>query len=104
MPGRLAGQQDVVAAVQRRETRTGDQARQQAAFLEVDGGIVPRMEHQRWCGHLRGQIAHVKVVKGFAEPDGVLRRGGHTHQVIEPAGLWACMSPYVVATRGTWAG
>ena len=87
LPGRLALDQDVIAALQRHEARAGNFGGEQPALLERNARVAARMHDHRRHSHARQQRAHVDFAERFenARRDLRLRRGAH--QVAEPAHL-----------------
>src|SRR3954454_20612655 len=80
-PGRLALEQHVVPALERRELRAGDERRHQASLVEWDERVVARVHDERRYAELRSEACHVEPVAGGAKPGGDVRRGGAACQL-----------------------
>ncbi len=86
-PGRLGLEQDVVAAFQRDERRSGNVRRQLLALREGHRLVVARMEDQRRGRHLGQQLANVDRAERPLQPHRILGRGGLALHLVEPAHL-----------------
>ena len=87
MPGRLTLQHQMVAAFERNEARPWNTGCEASSLLEGLNGIVPAMKDQGRHADPRKQLAHVDVVGGVTEPNGILRRCGEPLQIIKPPHL-----------------
>src|SRR3954469_12782297 len=86
-PGRLALEQHVVPALERRELRAGDERRHQASLVEWDERVVARVHDERRYADLRSEACHVEPVAGGAKPDGDVRGGRDACELVEPLEL-----------------
>src|SRR5680860_396319 len=88
LPCRLVREEDVVASLQRHETRTGDGGRHQPSLFERHGGIVMCVQHQRGGDDLSNQVGDVDLLPREPHLRCGRRRCGHPLQLVEPLHLF----------------
>src|SRR5215467_2690243 len=67
-PGRIAWQENVVAAVERHEPRSGDAACNEPTLLEWASGVVTAMQNQRRRGDLREEVDDIDASDPLQQP------------------------------------
>src|SRR5436190_19199338 len=81
LPARVARQNDVIAAFQGHEARTGNTGRQPAAFLERLHGVMAAVKHERRRLNARKQVCDVDEVHRVTQPHRIVRRGCYALQI-----------------------
>src|SRR5262245_6476811 len=82
LPGRFAGQQDMIAAFKQHKSRALDETRQQPAFLERNHRILTAVQDKGRTADLRRDVTHVGAHKGAKQPNCVRRRGREAQQLV----------------------
>jgi len=75
-PGRITGQEYVVAAVEREEPGSGNAAGDESALLEWYRGVIATMQHERGRGDAREKVEDIEFSKRPQQPGCILGRGG----------------------------
>src|SRR5215813_13274618 len=86
-PGRIAWQEDMVAAIEGDKPGTGDTAGDHAPLLEWERGVVSAVQHQRRCRDRWQEVEEIEIAERSLQPDDILGRCGDSLQIIEPAHL-----------------
>src|SRR4051812_6075707 len=73
-PGRIARQENVVAAVEGNKPGTRDQAGDHAPLLERKSGIVSAVQHKRWRRDARQEVAQIVIAERLLHPGCILGR------------------------------
>src|SRR5437762_10850460 len=87
-PGRVARQEDLVAALKRDELCSRNAAGDQLAWLQWRSGIIAAMQDERWRGDAWQKIEDIDFSTRLQQPGRILGRDRDSLQVIEPAHLF----------------
>src|SRR3977135_68863 len=86
-PGRVAGQEDVVAAIEGDKPGTRNKAGDQAPLLEWQSGVVAAVQHQRRRSDAWQEVEEIEIAERLLQPRRILCRSGDSLQIIQPAHL-----------------
>src|SRR5262245_66519136 len=84
-PGRIAWQEDMVAAIEGDKPGTGDTAGDHAPLLEWERGVVSAVQHQRRCRDRWQEVEEVETADRLLQPRRIRGRGRNSLQIIQPA-------------------
>src|SRR5712691_7776589 len=87
-PGRIARQENVVAALERDQPRPRNAAGDEPALGEWHGGVLAAMQDECRRDDARQKVEDIDVSTRLQQPGGILGRGRDALQVIERTHLF----------------
>ena len=87
VPGRLVGQEDVVAGLERQHSRSRKQRSEDPALFERHHPVVAGMSHEGIHRHTRDELADIDGGAGLIQPDSGLRRRRSALELVVPGHL-----------------